>query len=160
MGKIMTSDAPPSADKDARAFDPGMTSVVIQAFDEAWKSLEETNSEFAQPSRAATTREVLARRVIEMARRGETNLDRLRVGALDHLRQHAKTVTLVTEADTSHDLPSSETCNRKAQEYLRLMDHAITAVERQHLIKLTSYWLDLAQKSILRREGESQNGTG
>jgi len=156
----MASDTPPSLDKDDKAFDPGMTSVVIQAFEEAWKSLEESKCDFAQPSRAATTRDVLARRVIEMARRGETDADRLRVDALDHLRHHAKTVDLDAEEDTLHDSPSSETCNRKAQEYLRLMDHAITAVERQHLIKLTSYWLDLAQKAILRREGESQNGTG
>lgn len=156
----MASNAPPFPGKDDKSFDPGMTSVVIRAFDEAWKSLDESKSEFAQPSRAATTRDVLARRVIEMARRGETDPDHLRVDALDHLRQHAKTVVLDADEDTSDDSPSSETCNRKAQEYLRLMDHAITAVERQHLIELTSYWLDLAQKAILRREGESQSGTG
>ena len=42
-------------------------------------------SALAEGPEAALTRELLAKRIIEMAKRGERNLDRLVESALDHL---------------------------------------------------------------------------
>jgi hypothetical protein len=66
---------------DPNVFDPETVHIIIQAYDDAWKSLR--GSIFAAQHRAEETRQILARRVIEIAQRGERDPIYLRDGALD-----------------------------------------------------------------------------
>jgi hypothetical protein len=52
------------------AFDPEETEILIAAFDNAWAQLCASGSECARPAYSRAMREVLARRVIDVARRG------------------------------------------------------------------------------------------
>jgi hypothetical protein len=55
---------------------------IVQAYDTAWHSLR--GSIFASVPRAEETREILIRRIIEIAEHGECDPTRLRDGALRH----------------------------------------------------------------------------
>jgi hypothetical protein len=67
------------------SFDPETVSVLAAAFDAAWDSLQRSGSALAADSEAALTRELLAERIIELARRGERDPQRLVEGALAYL---------------------------------------------------------------------------
>lgn len=66
------------------AFDAEVTSVLGLAFEAAWQVLK-ASGEVTGEEQAATIRESLARRMIEMARRGERSPDRLVADALLYL---------------------------------------------------------------------------
>jgi hypothetical protein len=55
---------------------------IVQAYDSAWHSLR--GSIFASVPRAEETRDILIRRIIEIAEHGECDPARLRDGALRH----------------------------------------------------------------------------
>jgi hypothetical protein len=67
------------------AFDPETVRILTAAFDEAWQSVQ--NSGMRVPSQAYgnAIREILALRIIDMARLGERDRHRLRDDALLHL---------------------------------------------------------------------------
>jgi len=67
------------------AFDSETTELLGAAFEAAWQKVKTTDSALAEGSEAALTRKLLAKRIIEMAKRGERNADRLIENALDHL---------------------------------------------------------------------------
>jgi tagatose-1,6-bisphosphate aldolase non-catalytic subunit AgaZ/GatZ len=67
------------------AFDSETTQLLGAAFEAGWEKVKTSGSALAQESQAALTRELLAKRIIEMAKRGERNPDRLVENALDHL---------------------------------------------------------------------------
>ena len=67
------------------AFDPESVRVLETAFDTAWETVNSSGSDLALEGRAASTREVLAKRIIEMAERGESDPRRLVDDALAHL---------------------------------------------------------------------------
>jgi hypothetical protein len=67
------------------AFDCDTTQLLGAAFEAAWEEVKAAGSVLAEESQAALTRELLAKRIIEMAKRGERNPDRLVENALDHL---------------------------------------------------------------------------
>ena len=67
------------------AFDSEDTELLAAAFEAAWEKLNTAGSALAEGSEAALIRELLAKRIIEMAKRGERNPDRLVENALDHL---------------------------------------------------------------------------
>jgi hypothetical protein len=67
------------------AFDSEDTELLGAAFEAAWEKLNTAGSALAEGSEAALTRELLAKRIIELAKRGERNPDRLVESALDHL---------------------------------------------------------------------------
>ena len=69
-----------------RAFDPETAHLLAAAFENAWKSLTARGDRLADPLEADHSREVLAKRVIELAQRGERDSIRLRNGALSYLR--------------------------------------------------------------------------
>ena len=52
------------------AFDPETISVLSTAFEEAWERLLKSGSECTRPAYARAMREVVARRIIDMAQRG------------------------------------------------------------------------------------------
>jgi hypothetical protein len=59
------------------AFDSETTRQLGLAFEAAWQAVKASGSTLGDESHAASTRELLAKRVIEMGRRGERNHDRL-----------------------------------------------------------------------------------
>jgi len=73
------------------AFDSETTQLLGAAFEAAWEKVTTAGSTLAEDSQAALTRELLAKRIIEMAKRGERNPDRLVEGALDHLARSQAT---------------------------------------------------------------------
>jgi hypothetical protein len=52
------------------AFDPETIEVLASAFDNAWDRLQKSGSRFARPGYSRAAREVIAKRIIEMAQLG------------------------------------------------------------------------------------------
>src|SRR6516165_12182471 len=73
--------------KDALAggFDDIEVLVLVEAFDEAWKRVQEDGGSFIGDGHAKATRELLALRIIEVAQLGERDPSRLRDDALAYL---------------------------------------------------------------------------
>ena len=67
------------------AFDPETINVVSTAFDTAWQVVSKSGSPLAADPQAASARDLLAKRIIEMAQRGERDPHRLVDDALVHL---------------------------------------------------------------------------
>ena len=67
------------------AFDPETIAVLCAALDEAWDRLVRTGSECTRPAYARAMREVIARRIIEMAQRGIRDQKKLADGAVRFL---------------------------------------------------------------------------
>ena len=67
------------------AFDPETIRVLETALDTAWETLKTSGSAFAVDGRAASTRELLAKRIIELTQLGERDPRRLADDALMHL---------------------------------------------------------------------------
>ena len=64
---------------------PEATQLLGLAFEAAWQAAKSSGNGLADEAQGASIRECLARRVIEMGRRGERNHDRLVEDALLHL---------------------------------------------------------------------------
>lgn len=79
----MVSFPTESAFADA-AFDTEATRLLSAAFEAAWQVVQSSGA-VADEAHAASIRESLAKRVIEIGRRGERNHDRLVEEALLHL---------------------------------------------------------------------------
>jgi hypothetical protein len=69
-------------------FDPEATKVLTAAYDTAWQRVKTSGSVLAADFRAASTREFLAKRIIETARQGERNPIRLVDDALTQLANY------------------------------------------------------------------------
>ena len=52
------------------AFDPESIQVLASALDEAWSRIEQSGSQFARPAYSRAMREVIAKRIIEIAQQG------------------------------------------------------------------------------------------
>ena len=72
-----------------RAFDPETVHLLAAAFENAWKSLTARGDRFADPLKAAHSREVLAKRIFALAQRGERDSTRLCDYALAYLREQS-----------------------------------------------------------------------
>jgi hypothetical protein len=70
---------------DLRLFDPELRAAMSIAVEEAWRTLIETGSSFATKDQARVTQEVLALRVVDTARMGESDPVRLKEDALKYL---------------------------------------------------------------------------
>jgi hypothetical protein len=53
------------------AFDPDSIQILASALDDAWDRIEKSGSRFAGPAYSRAMREVIAKRIIEMAQRGD-----------------------------------------------------------------------------------------
>jgi hypothetical protein len=71
--------------KDALAFDDIEVRALVEAFDEAWKRVQEDGGSLVGDGHAEATRELLALRIIEIAQLGERDPSRLRDDALAYL---------------------------------------------------------------------------
>ena len=67
------------------AFDLDTTALLASAFDSAWDTVKKSGSPLAANHQAAWAREVLAKRIIEMGKKGERDPQRLVDDALAHL---------------------------------------------------------------------------
>ena len=67
------------------AFDDETTSRLGAAYEAAWRKLKASGSPLAEKSHAASTRERLAKCILEMGQRGETDSNRLVEKALGRL---------------------------------------------------------------------------
>jgi hypothetical protein len=67
------------------AFDPDTVALLASAFDTAWDTVKKSGSPLAADGQAASTRELLAKRIIEMGQKGERDGQRLVHDALAHL---------------------------------------------------------------------------
>lgn len=74
---------------ESRAFDPETAHVLSAAFENAWESLTARGDRFADPLKAAHSRDVLAKRIIKSAQRGERDSIRLCDDALAYLREQS-----------------------------------------------------------------------
>jgi hypothetical protein len=68
-----------------KAFDDATTSRLGEAYEAAWRKLKASGSPLADESHAASTRERLAKCILDMGQRGETNSNRLVENALARL---------------------------------------------------------------------------
>jgi hypothetical protein len=68
-------------------FDPEAVRILTAALNEALKAINTTGVSFASRDHAEAVREILAKRIIELARNGERDQRRLNEDALFHLAQ-------------------------------------------------------------------------
>jgi hypothetical protein len=71
-------------------FEPEVVTILATAFEAAWASVEASGSALASPRYKRATQEVLAKRIIESAQRGERNAERLSADALTYLSESYK----------------------------------------------------------------------
>jgi hypothetical protein len=69
----------------AGAFDANEVKTLTDAFDQAWKAVEESQICFSSDAYTNAARELLALRIIEVAQLGERDPNRLRNDALSYL---------------------------------------------------------------------------
>ena len=53
------------------AFEPETIEILVSVFETAWQKVELSGSKLASPAYQRAAREILAKRIIEMAQRGE-----------------------------------------------------------------------------------------
>jgi hypothetical protein len=68
-----------------QSFDPETTSLLASAFESAWETVKKSGSPLAADGQALSTREILAKRIIERAQAGERDPVKLTSDALAHL---------------------------------------------------------------------------
>jgi hypothetical protein len=69
----------------AGVFDAEQIGILTAAFDETWQAVQGSGAPFASNGEAEATRDLIALRIIAMARLGELDCRRLRDGALLYL---------------------------------------------------------------------------
>jgi hypothetical protein len=67
------------------AFTPETIQILADALDQAWERLEQSGSRLARPAYSRVMREVVAKRVIEMAQRGVEDREALVADALQFI---------------------------------------------------------------------------
>ena len=69
----------------AGVFDAEEVRILTAAFDETWQAVQDSGGPFASNGEAEATRDLIALRIIAMARLGEVHCARLRDGTLLYL---------------------------------------------------------------------------
>jgi hypothetical protein len=67
------------------AFDPEIIEILVAAYEDAWEKIEQSGSAFASPRYRRAAQEIVAKRIIEMAQRGEREPTRLADDAVAYL---------------------------------------------------------------------------
>jgi hypothetical protein len=75
----------------AKSFDPEATNAMVAPFDSAWQDLQASGNIFSPRFPADWAREKIAKRIINMAQRGERDPDRLSEDALEYLATECTT---------------------------------------------------------------------
>ena len=58
------------------AFDPETIETLVSVFEAAWQKVEQSGSKLASPAYKRAAQEIIAKRIIEMAQRGDIFKDR------------------------------------------------------------------------------------
>jgi hypothetical protein len=69
------------------AFEPEMIEILVSVFDTAWEKVEQSGSKLASPGYKRAAQEIIAKRIIEMAQRGERSPSELADDAVAYLNQ-------------------------------------------------------------------------
>ena len=69
------------------AFDPEFIKTLVSAYEDAWHKVEKSGSTFASPRYRRAAQEIVAKRIIEMAQRGEREPTQLAEDAVAYLDQ-------------------------------------------------------------------------
>ena len=69
------------------SFDPETTHILATAFDKAWNKFKSSGSPLADDACAPSTRALLAKQIIELAQKGERNIDRLVDNGVAYLQE-------------------------------------------------------------------------
>ena len=67
------------------AFEPEMIETLVSVFETAWQKVEQSGSKFASPGYKRAAQELIAKRIIEMAQRGECDPSELADDAVAYL---------------------------------------------------------------------------
>jgi hypothetical protein len=71
------------------AFEPALTTILTEAFDRAWQTVESSGAAQSLDGARDRMREAIARRIIDMATGGMTNVTELAMDALAHVTDKA-----------------------------------------------------------------------
>ena len=71
-------------------FDPEIIQMLASAFDDAWDRIKKSGSRFARPGYSWAMREVIARRIVEMAQQGVTDPQTLAEDAVRYVQANYK----------------------------------------------------------------------
>lgn len=69
------------------AFEPEMIETLVAVFEDAWRQVERSGSKLSSPAYQRAAREILAKRIIETAQRGERDPSELANQALTYLQR-------------------------------------------------------------------------
>jgi intergrase/recombinase len=69
------------------AFDPELIETLVSAYETAWQKVEQSGSTFASPRYKRAAQEIVAKRIIEMAQRGERESAKLAEDAVSYLQR-------------------------------------------------------------------------
>jgi hypothetical protein len=69
------------------SFDPELIEKLVKAYEDAWQKIEKSGSTFASPRYRRVAKEIIAKRIIDMAQRGEVEPQHLADDAVNYLSQ-------------------------------------------------------------------------
>lgn len=69
------------------AFEPEMIDTLVSVFETAWQKVERSGSKLASPAYKRAAQEIIAKRIIEMAQRGERDPSELADDAVAYLER-------------------------------------------------------------------------
>lgn len=69
------------------AFEPEMIDFLVSVYETAWSKVERSGSKLASPAYRRAAQEILAKRIIETAQRGERDAEQLGDDAVKYLEQ-------------------------------------------------------------------------
>ena len=69
------------------AFEPEMIDFLVSVYEAAWKKVEQSGSKLASPGYQRAAQEIIAKRIIEMAQRGERDPSVLADDAVSYLER-------------------------------------------------------------------------
>jgi hypothetical protein len=69
------------------AFEPEMIETLVAVFETAWRKVEQSGSKLASPAYERAAQEIIAKRIIETAQRGERDPNELANDAVAYLER-------------------------------------------------------------------------
>jgi hypothetical protein len=69
------------------AFEPETIETLVAVYEAAWRKVEQSGSKFASPGYKRAAQEIIAKRIIEMAQRGERDPGQLADDAVAYLER-------------------------------------------------------------------------
>ena len=97
------------------AFNFSKTRTICVAFDEAWAFLQDLGSGLTDASKSVATRTILAKRIIEMADHGLTDVPKLRYDALAFLQRNPPFRLIAKGSAENYRSDGSLTCRTRGK---------------------------------------------